>query len=340
MNDQSRTDAWSHYWSLGHTTSLPDLFPANYSGGISAFWNDAFASLKDDSRVLDICTGNGAIALLAWDFAQSKGIRCDIHAIDAARITPSISERSNTAPAPVIFHSRVPVEGTPFSNRSFDLIVGQFALEYCNAVESIRELARIIKPDGALVLMLHHSDSPTVRSTHEFITIGDTLFDKLNIPFRLRRYAQRYSRHKRKTSRNIAHKQQQLESSINKARDLLKQFPDNRLLQSIIQNIENTVARIHNERIDHTATIREFEKKLRFHLMRSKDLRDAALDGLEMYELQGLLLRNGFPRILCQPFHLDGTVFSWTLKAWPARIDEAPPSPSPPSTSMSGRNCS
>ena len=51
--------AWSSYWSEGNTTSLPNLFAGNYSGDVLRFWNEAFDTLEDNSRVLDICTGFG-----------------------------------------------------------------------------------------------------------------------------------------------------------------------------------------------------------------------------------------------------------------------------------------
>ena len=112
--------------------SLPNLFADNYSGNVLRFWDEAFATLEEDSRKLDICTGNGAIAYLARDHADRRGIRIDIHAIDVAENQPYSREGDDSTINGVQFHSGVAVEATHCRDDYIDLIVGQFAIEYCS----------------------------------------------------------------------------------------------------------------------------------------------------------------------------------------------------------------
>ena len=63
---------WSDYWAAGNLTSLPSDFAHNYDGEIKAFWFKIFDDLPDKSAILDVCTGNGAVAYLALDFAKAN----------------------------------------------------------------------------------------------------------------------------------------------------------------------------------------------------------------------------------------------------------------------------
>ena len=51
-------------------TSLPQDFAANYDGEVAEFWQAAFAQVPPAGRMIDLCTGNGAIALLAVAYAN------------------------------------------------------------------------------------------------------------------------------------------------------------------------------------------------------------------------------------------------------------------------------
>ena len=166
--------AWSAYWSEGNITSLPNLFVDNYSGDVLRFWDEAFSTLEENGTVLDICTGNGAIAYLARDHADRRGIRFEIHAIDVAEIQPRSREGDDSTINDVQFHSGVAVEATHCRNDYFDLIVGQFALEYCSIPEAVKELSRIIRDKGSLVLMMHHADSATAQRARHWPTSAMT----------------------------------------------------------------------------------------------------------------------------------------------------------------------
>ena len=86
MKNKKKIAAWSSYWSEGNINSFPNLFAENYSGDIFRFWSETFTMLREHNRVLDICTGNGAIAILARDDVNRRNISCNIHAIDVAKI--------------------------------------------------------------------------------------------------------------------------------------------------------------------------------------------------------------------------------------------------------------
>jgi ubiquinone/menaquinone biosynthesis C-methylase UbiE len=315
MKNKKKVDAWSSYWSEGNTTSLPNLFAANYDGDVSRFWNEAFTALTENSRVLDICTGNGAIAILASDHVNRRDISCDIHAIDVAKIQASELQNGDTSTNAIKFRSGVAVEETPFPDNYFDLIVGQFALEYCDVAAGIKELSRITREDGRVVLMMHHVHSATVGSTREFIGIADIFLHDPTIFFRLRKYAEQYSGKKYVDTPKSIQKRRHLVSSIDNADSLSRQFPNNRFLRVTLDNIKQLAERVQNDSSLELAEIREFEKIVKYHLVRMQDQRDAALDNEKMAEVEALFRHYGFPSVHHELYYLDSVLFSWTLVA-------------------------
>lgn len=307
--------AWSSYWSEGNITSLPNLFADNCSGDVLRFWNEAFAALKENSKVLDICTGNGAIACLARDYADRRNIRCEIHAIDVAEIQPGNLECGDSTINEVQFHSGVAVEATHCRSDYFDLVVGQFALEYCNVPDAVKELSRITREDGTLVLMMHHADSVTAQKTRHYIDIADVFLREPTIFYRLRKYAEQRTDQKIFKARKAPQKRQQLVVSLNEADSLSNRFPNNRFLSVTLDNIKHLINRIHNDPLIRIDEIREFETTVQHHLIRIRDQRDASFDNERMSELESLLRANGFRSIQYEPYFLDDVLFSWTLSA-------------------------
>lgn len=150
------TWAWDQYWRDGRLASCGGEGGANYQPAITEGWRRFFATLDDGSRVLDVCAGNGAIARLAAELARERGIRVSIDATDSALIAGAGPEADSTAEHGMIrFHSRVPAESLPFPSRCFDVVVGQYALEYTDLERSLPELARVSKDNARIRFVLH-----------------------------------------------------------------------------------------------------------------------------------------------------------------------------------------
>ena len=296
-------------------TSLPNLFADNYSGDVLRFWLEAFGALRDDSRVLDICTGNGAIALLARDYANRRKIRCEIHGLDVAEIRSGNLESGDSSVNGVQFHPCVAVEATHCRSDYFDMIVGQFALEYCMVEDAVRELASIARKGGRLVLMLHHADSVTARNTREFIGVAEVFLKEPSIFYRLRKYAEQYSRHKAGDPRKLARKRQQLVASLNEADGLAREYPTNRFLSVTLDNVKHLMERLHGDSQMRVEEIRKFESVVKHHFIRMRDQRDASLDSMGMARLDALLRASGFRSVHYEPYFLEDVLFSWTLTA-------------------------
>ena len=154
----ARRRAWNEYWRAGPLHSLAGSFQGNYEGPIRAFWEQAFAGLGANDRVLDIGTGNGALPALLCELRGA-----DVPAIDAIDIAAPDPAWLRQAPAPcrerIRFHGDTPAEDTGFADARFSLVASQYGLEYSDLARALPEVARITRAGGRLALVVHHAGS-------------------------------------------------------------------------------------------------------------------------------------------------------------------------------------
>lgn len=133
---------------------------ANYQPAIAEGWRRFFETLSDGARILDICTGNGAVARLAADAARVRNLNVTIDAVDSAMIHPTgLGPGANM----IRFSPRTPAEDLPFPDSSFDVIVGQYALEYTDVERTLAELRRVSRPAADIRFVTHAAGSVVVQ---------------------------------------------------------------------------------------------------------------------------------------------------------------------------------
>jgi len=162
------SEHWTEYWAGGQLTSLPADFAANYDGEIAAFWAEQFERVPVGGRVLDLCTGNGAVALLAAAHFRARQQEVAVTAVDAAKISPERIARRHPGlaaeVAAVTFIDRSPVETLALPSGDFDLVTSQYGIEYCEWVPAAAQAARVLRPAGRLALICHAASSDIVTT--------------------------------------------------------------------------------------------------------------------------------------------------------------------------------
>jgi len=123
--------------------------------------------LGDGGRVVDLATGNGAIALLAAQYARRDGRRFSIFGLDYAEIDPGRVLATHGELALLLddieFRSGVRIEATGLDDGSVDLLTSQYGFEYAEQDAAIAEALRVLVPGGRIALILHHSESRVVE---------------------------------------------------------------------------------------------------------------------------------------------------------------------------------
>jgi SAM-dependent methyltransferase len=162
---------WSDYWATGALTSLPQDFGFNYDGEVESFWRQQFDALPSPGSLLDVCTGNGPIALLAAAWSRDNAHELTITAVDAAKLSPELIAHRAPEVAGLVerirFVGETPIEALPFAERSFDLVTSQYGFEYSDLRAAAPELARVLVPGGRLAAVCHGADSELLATMGE-----------------------------------------------------------------------------------------------------------------------------------------------------------------------------
>ncbi|MBD9479488.1 class I SAM-dependent methyltransferase [Pseudoxanthomonas sp. PXM02] len=175
-------DAWSTLWRAGVLHSCSTAIDGNYDGEMAAFWKARFDGLGTGQRVVDIGTGNGALALLAKHHAAQRGLDLDIHGVDAADIDPPRWASGADSFAGITFHPRTGMDTLPFDDGSVALVTSQYAFEYSRPRDAtLHEVFRVIGSTGSAAFLIHSSDSLISSTADQQREACDLVFDRTRI---------------------------------------------------------------------------------------------------------------------------------------------------------------
>lgn len=174
--------AWDRFWSYDRLSSFGTGSGAgNYGEHIAVGWRAFFASLPTKARVLDLATGNGAIAVLAID----AGDKLQVTGADLAAIKPAaFVSRGKRQLEKVRFLANTPAEDLPLKDASFDAVVSQYGVEYSQMERSLPEAVRVLAPGGRLRFAVHATEGSVAANTRAAIADADFLLDEIELPAR------------------------------------------------------------------------------------------------------------------------------------------------------------
>ena len=238
---------WDRYWQANRVASCFEG-TAGYAGEIAAGWRHFFSDFEDGARLLDICTGNGAVPMIAAEVARDLGHRFEIHGVDRAAIDPERFVTSgSTGLSEIRFRGRTRIERLPFSDASFDGVSGQYALEYTNSEKSIPEIVRVLRPGGRFRLVLHAREGTTPQASRPAIDQARFLLEEVRI-FKRARAAIRLVRHAEQTAaapgstahRRAAEAHRDFEQGLAAVSQAVANTPDRDMLRHVEDVLRHT----------------------------------------------------------------------------------------------------
>lgn len=175
---------WSQYWHFDRIASCFDgAGQTNYADEIADGWRRFFEKLPDGARILDLCTGNGAAALIAAETARERAGNFRIVAVDQADIDPaSHVSRHEEDYASIIFLRGTEIEGLPFPRASFAAVISQYGIEYTDLDRSLPEAVRMVARGGRLRFVVHAADGVVARDSRAVIADADLLIEEIDLP--------------------------------------------------------------------------------------------------------------------------------------------------------------
>lgn len=324
IHDTSRRSrVWSNYWNYGALHSLQSSFTQNYEGSIRQFWNEVFLPLNDQSRVLDVGTGNGPLPAMLCERDASNLPWVD--AIDLAQISPDWIGRLPAAKMQKIcFHSGVSVEALPFQTGSCTLVTSQYGLEYAEPEAAIREITRVLQPSGSLAFIAHHANSRLAEIAEaeiahvRWLREGSSLLDDTHALLPYLEIASRGGTKHLASDRSALESRQKFNRAMQSLGDEIERcaFPD--LLIEARKRIAVVLERVLHRQADwkEAATalemLREEMDDLEF---RHQELLNHALDEGRISTITKLLDGNGFESVETAPIFHEAHVLGWKVRA-------------------------
>ncbi|AOS95608.1 Ubiquinone/menaquinone biosynthesis C-methyltransferase UbiE [Microbulbifer aggregans] len=297
-----RRQHWDEFWKQGFITTFGDSLRNNYQGQVREFWEKVFSTANPNSRVLDVATGNGALACIAAAISKQHHLSLEILAADAAEIPASID-----APKEIMelresiqFFSNMPCESLAFPADHFNLITSQYGIEYGRWDQSIPEVFRTLSQKGVADFLCHRDRAIVVKKSVAEITIYRSALQKYRIFDAAERFTQAYG----KTGSSNPQEAKALNKDIN---DFKEAHQGQQLCHVLVSDIAGQLKRLRT--VDTTqvvAALRERKSEYSAAMARLEDMADAALSDSDIESIVNLATRSGFKDVTTRDIYQSG----------------------------------
>ncbi len=315
MAERSVESAWTHYWHSDRLASCGGAGGRQYQPAIVRHWHRVFAALEPPHHLLDLCCGNGALAILAGHyFWASHGLEAEIDAVDRAAIDPGRWLTQHRAwVSKIRFQGNTAAESLPFPDAMFTAVIGQYALEYTDLTRSLPECVRVLAPRGHLAFVLHAREgSVAARALAQQTEIAR--IQALNYFHRARELAQAAGVGAPPSV--LGPLRQAFEIEQEALRALARDASEPDMYENILGVTEHALEHVRDCPVELiVAKISEVEAGLHFHALRTGALIHAALDARGIREHLAPLFTQGFKPVGECPAALRGPMglLGWSV---------------------------
>lgn len=272
-DDVLSNPGWRDYWKADRRTSC---MPENERTAeeIAALWQQWFAECSGGSRILDIATGNGIVLAHAAAAGRAHERAFALTGVDLADIDPQryVSSLEDDLRA-ARFIGEVAAEHLPFGDRSFDVVVSQYGLEYADLPRALAEAARVLEPGGTLHWLAHSTASEVVQQNREQAVEVDYLLAPRGPVYYMNTFVARQRRQK-----DMQYSVQMLNESFAEAYEFCAKHPPAKVVQEVCRGFAEIANRWQAyDPADLARMLREAEQRLVDHRSRIQSLLGAVM---------------------------------------------------------------
>jgi SAM-dependent methyltransferase len=276
---------WRDYWKADRRASC---MPENERTAqeIAALWQQWFAECPGGSRILDIATGNGIVLTHAAAAARAHGRAFALTGVDLADIDPLryVSSLEDDLRA-ARFFGRVAAEHLPFDDRSFDVVVSQYGLEYAQLPRALAEAARVLEPGGSLHWLAHSGASEVVQQNREQALEVDYLLAPRGPVYYMNTFIARQRRGK-----DMQYSVEMLNASFARAYEFCRAHPPAKVVSEVCSGFTDIANRWQAyDPADLTRMLLETERSLLDHRARIRSLLGAVMTPTRLQAARELL---------------------------------------------------
>jgi SAM-dependent methyltransferase len=304
---------WENYYRGGALTSCPVGGGIGYTKELKDVWVKFFSGFPDGARILDVGTGNGAVALIARQAAEAAGKHYEIHGTDLAQIDPiRYVKDGERLFAGIRFHPMVATEHLPFEASSFEAVSGQYALEYTAIDRALRDIYRVLKSGGLAQFILHHAESIVTRNALESLSQSALVLEESKILRKLRRHLEaerRTGSAARRTWDDLGAALELLERAAARSHNPLTL----RITIDAVGKLLATGRQLSAAALDRE--IDRFETDFRAAVRRLEDLVRCGQSGTDMQRIVELAVAGGFGLLeMAVQLHAGEQLVGWRLR--------------------------
>jgi ubiquinone/menaquinone biosynthesis C-methylase UbiE len=314
LASDANADSWTRYWREGHKDTC---FLQGSAFSLADLWRGFFTELPEGSRVLDLATGNGAVAIIAADVSSQQQKNFEIHGIDQADIEPGIAIEE--APASISlcrFHGNARIEELPFGDEQFSGISSQFGFEYSNTRRTTTEVARICCQGARVRLVMHALDGGIHKSSMARLARIREITSEGHVLQRAQTIARLAGGSSRANSQKIDMVRAKFMRKLKATHSKFKDAPQDDVALLAMSYIGN---RVHRYQAHDPKELRESmveaSRELRAYAIRLNAMINASHDAKAMDQVVDYFDEAGFSQVGYKPIEDNYTVIAWQLDA-------------------------